>query len=149
LERADARAIEERIASEDDAWTRGDAVAFSKWVLPDCVFTNIRGAVFVGHDDFETQHDRIFATIYRGTRLRQTIDHLRFIRSDVAVVDTAAAVTGLASLSPGAQSPDRAIHSKLVQVFVKERGEWWVASYHNVEVKGPPPPPAQAPREPG
>ena len=139
LERADARAIEERIASEDDAWTRGDAAAFSKWVLPDCVFTNIRGAVFVGHDDFEVQHDRIFAAIYKGTRLSQTVDHLRFLRPDVAVVDTAASVIGLKRLSPGIQSPDEALHTKLVQVLVKERGEWWIASYHNVEVKPPPP----------
>ena len=136
---SDVQAIEARIASADEAWTRGDAAAFSRWVQPDCVFTNIFGMVFVGHDAFEAQHGRIFATIYKDTRLRQSIEHLRFLRPDVAVVDTGAVVSGLKGLAPGLHSADGALHTKLIQVFVKEQGEWWVAAFHNVDVKPPPP----------
>jgi len=140
---SDVKAIEDLIASEDAAWGRGDAAAFSKAVLADCVFTNIFGQVFVGHDAFETQHAHIFATIYRGTRLRQTVTHLRFLRPDVAVADTQAAVSGLAHLPPGMTSPDGALHTRLLQVFIKDRGAWGIASFHNVDVKPPPgPPPA-------
>ena len=139
----DAKAIADLIAAEDAAWGQGDAAAFSKAVLADCVFTNIFGQVFVGHDAFEAQHARIFATIYRGTRLRQTVTHLRFLRPDIAVVDTEAAVSGLARLPPGVTSPDGALHTRLMQVFVKDRGAWGIAAYHNVDLKPPPvPPPA-------
>ncbi|MEJ1970811.1 MAG: SgcJ/EcaC family oxidoreductase [Rhizomicrobium sp.] len=136
---SDANAIEALIRSEDEAWARGDAVAFSARVLPDCVFTNIFGSVFVGHDGFEAQHARIFATIYKDTILHQDIAHLRFLRPDVAVVDTAAAVSGAKRLPPGVQSADGALHTRLLQVLVKEQGEWWIAAYHNVDVKAPPP----------
>ncbi|MEJ0025275.1 MAG: SgcJ/EcaC family oxidoreductase [Rhizomicrobium sp.] len=139
----DAKAIENLIAAEDAAWGQGDAAAFSKAVLPDCVFTNIFGQVFVGHDPFEDQHARIFSTIYRGTTLRQTVTHLRFLRPDVATVDSQAAVSGIAHLPPGVTSPDGALHTRLLQVFVKDRGAWGIASFHNVDVKPPPgPPPA-------
>ncbi len=138
---SDAKAIEALIASEDAAWGQGDAVAFSKAVLGDCVFTNIFGQVFVGREAFEAQHARIFSTIYRGTRLHQTVAHLRFLRPDVAAVDTQAAVSGLARLPPGMQSPDGALHTRLLQVFTRDRGAWGIAAYHNVDLKPPPAPP--------
>ncbi|MEI9993982.1 MAG: SgcJ/EcaC family oxidoreductase [Rhizomicrobium sp.] len=137
---SDRAAIEALIQAEDDAWTRGDAAAFSKAVLTDCVFTNIFGAVFTGHAAFETQHTRIFATVFKGTSLRQRIAHLRFLRPDVAVVDTEAVVSGLKALPPGTQSPDGALHTRLLQVLVKQDGTWWIAAYHNVDVKPPPAP---------
>ncbi|MEJ0041354.1 MAG: SgcJ/EcaC family oxidoreductase [Rhizomicrobium sp.] len=136
---ADAKAIEDLIASEDAAWGQGDAVAFSKAVRADCVFTNIFGQVFVGQGAFEAQHARIFSTIYRGTTLRQMVTHLRFLRPDVAAVDTGAAVSGLARLPPGVTSPDGALHTRLLQVFVKDHGAWGIAAYHNVDLKPPPP----------
>jgi uncharacterized protein (TIGR02246 family) len=138
---ADRAAIEALISAEDAAWNAGDAVAYSRAITPDCVFTNIFGAVFAGHPGFEAQHARIFSTIYRGTRLQQKVDHLRFVRPDVAIVDTTAKVTGTQSFPPGIQAQDGALVTKLLQVFVKENGTWQIASYHNVDVKTPPPMP--------
>ncbi|HEX7726399.1 MAG TPA: SgcJ/EcaC family oxidoreductase [Rhizomicrobium sp.] len=135
----DRVAIEKLIAAEDAAWNSGDAVAYSRAIAKDCVFTNIFGAVFAGHAGFEAQHARIFSTIYRGTRLRQTIDHLRFIRPDVAIVDTSAEVTGIRAFPPGLQAHSGALLTKLLQVFVKDDGAWKIASYHNVDVKPAPP----------
>jgi uncharacterized protein (TIGR02246 family) len=138
---ADRAAIAELIAAEDAAWTNGDAVAYSRAVATDCVFTNIFGAVFVGHPGFEEQHARIFSTVFRGTRLRQTIDHMRFVRPDVAIVNTSAELTGVQAFPPGVQAHNGLLLSKLLQVFVKENGAWEIASYHNVDVKAPPPMP--------
>lgn len=138
----EARAIADLIRAEDEAWSRGDAAGFSCRVLPDCVFTNIFGQVFVGHDAFEAQHAFIFSTIYRGSRVDQTISHLRFIRPDVGIADTEAVLSGVAHLPPGMHSPDGALRTKLLQVFVLERGEWWITAFHNVDVKAPPGPPA-------
>jgi uncharacterized protein (TIGR02246 family) len=137
----DANSIADLIRAEDDAWAAGDAAAFSRRVLPDCVFTNIFGQVFAGHDAFEAQHARIFETIYRSTCLHQAITHLRFVRPDLAIADTEATVSGLAHLPPGLHSPDGALHTRLLQVFVKEQGDWWITAYHNVDLKPPPGPP--------
>ena len=129
LDDDEARTIRALIAAENDAWDRGDAVAFARPVREDCVFTNIFGQVFEGRDAFQTQHQAIFASIYKGTRLAQRVDHLRFLRPDVAAVDTEAEVTG-----PGRES----LRTKLFQLFVKDGASWSIAVYHNVAVRPPP-----------
>jgi len=127
--------IEALIERGNHAWNDGDAVAFSEAVALDCVFTNILGQVFVGRDAFEEQHARIFASVYKGSRLDQTIEHLRLVRPDVALVDTSATL----SVPAGDLGPARTIHARLAQVLVREKGAWRIASYHNVEERPSPP----------
>ncbi|WP_414885299.1 SgcJ/EcaC family oxidoreductase [Sphingomonas sp. Root241] len=75
------------LKDESRAWNGGDAAAYSQAVATDCVFTNIFGQVFVGRRAFAEQHARIFATVYRGSRLEQSIEHLRIVQPDVALVE--------------------------------------------------------------
>ena len=51
-------------------------------------FTNIRGQFFTGYDAFLKQHQAIFASIFRNTTLEQSVVALRFVRPDVAIVET-------------------------------------------------------------
>lgn len=125
----EAPAIRALIAAANEAWDRGDAVAFARPVREDCVFTNIFGQVFAGRDAFQAQHQAIFAGIYKGTRLTQRVDHLRLLRPDVVAVDTEAEVTG-----PGREP----LRTKLFQLFVKDDASWSVAVFHNVPVRPPP-----------
>jgi uncharacterized protein (TIGR02246 family) len=136
--------IEALIAGEDDAWKRGDAPGFAARALPDVVFTNIVGMFSVGKPPFVAQHERIFATIYKGSTARQSIQHITLLKPDVAIVDTLAVVTGFQHTPPGIMTIDGAIHARLEQVLVHLKDGWWVASFHNVAVNpaaadGPPP----------
>jgi uncharacterized protein (TIGR02246 family) len=126
--------IEALIEQESHAWNNGDAVAFSEAVASDCVFTNILGQVFVGRDEFEQQHARIFAGVYKNSRLDQTIEHLRLVRPDVALVDTSATLR----VPAGDLGPARIVRARLAQVLVREEGAWRIASYHNVEERPSP-----------
>lgn len=138
----DTAAIEAFVAGLTDAWNRGDASAFSARFDADGSFTNVLGIVAYGRDIFELRHSEIFTTIYKGSTLRQSIGKLRFIRPDVAVVDVDAAVTGYLRLPPGVQAAnDGALRAKLQLVLTQEDGEWWIAAYHNVDVKPLPPRP--------
>lgn len=127
--------IEALIEREIRAWNQGDAVAYAEAVAPDCVFTNLFGQQFVGRDGFEQQHARVFAGVFKGSRLAQTIDHLRRIRPDVALVDTSATL----SVPAGDLGPARTVHTRLLQVLVHDEGAWRIASYHNVEERPRPP----------
>jgi uncharacterized protein (TIGR02246 family) len=98
------------------------------------VFTNIFGQVFIGRSAFEEQHARIFATVYRGSRLEQTVEHLRMVQPDVALVDTSVVL----SIPPTPALPGRIVRTKLAQVLVRKTGAWQVMSYHNVEVRPAP-----------
>lgn len=132
--------IREVIEDQDAAWAASDAARFSRRVATDAVFTNIFGQQFSGREAFERQHAFIFGGIYAGTRLRQTIAHLRFVAVGVVVVDTDAEVSGVKVLPPGYSSGDGTLKTKLLQVFVSKEDGWWITSYHNVVVNPPPMP---------
>lgn len=126
--------IEALIVQEDAAWDAGDAAAFSARTTPDVVFTNIIGMFSVGRAPFEAQHAKIFSTIYKGSRLKQTLIHLAFVRPDVAIVDTVTELTGFSHLPPGAEATNGVLKTRLEQVMVRQDGQWWVAAFHNVTV---------------
>ncbi len=137
---SDSSAIEALVARLTDAWNRGDARAFSARFAADGSFTNVLGVVAYGREIFELRHAEIFRTIYKGSVLQQSIGRVRFIRPDVAVVDVDAAVTGYLRLPPGVQAAsDGALRAKLQLVVTREDGEWWIAAFHNVDVKPLPP----------
>jgi uncharacterized protein (TIGR02246 family) len=135
---AEAR-IRAIIQEQVDAWNAGDAKTFSRHFAEDGSFTNIQGAVFYGHRAFEDRHVEIFRTFFKGTKLAMTATKIRFIRPDVAIADIATVVSELGGrTSPGVQArADGTIRTRLQQVFVKDGGDWSVASYHNVDVKVP------------
>jgi uncharacterized protein (TIGR02246 family) len=122
------------ISAEDDAWNRGDAQGFSDKVLPDVVFTNVIGMFSVGKAPFLAQHERIFATIYKGSLIHQTIEQITMLTPDIAIVDTLASVTGATHAPPGVELIDGAIRTRLEQVLVHRANGWWIASFHNVAV---------------
>jgi uncharacterized protein (TIGR02246 family) len=133
---SDSRAIEALVAELTDAWNRGDARAFSARFAADGSFTNVLGIVAYGREIFELRHAEIFRTIYQGSVLQQSIGRLYFIRPDVAVVDVDAAVSGYPRLPPGVQAAnDGALRAKLQRVVTREDSEWWIAAFHNVDVK--------------
>lgn len=138
----DSAAIEALVAAESDAWDRGDAKAFAERFTSDGSFTNLIGKVYYGREEFEERHAEIFKTIYKGSRLKQSIGKLRFIRPDVAVVDINAELSGFVNAPPGVRTEvDHLIRAKLQLVLVKERGDWWITAYHNVAVTPLPPRP--------
>jgi uncharacterized protein (TIGR02246 family) len=136
----DVAAIEALVDAESAAWNCGDARAFAARFAADGGFTNVMGMVSYGREEFESRHAHIFATIYKGSVLRQTIGKLRFIRPDVAIVDVDAGVTGYVSAPHGVRTEaDGVIRAKLQMVLVKEQGEWWISAFHNVGVTPLPP----------
>jgi len=132
----DEIAIRKIVSDETEAWNRGDAKAYSQHFQENGGFTNVLGMVFYGHRDFEQRHAEIFSTIFRGSTLQQTIRKIRFIRRDVAVVDVDTEMTGYTKLPPGVHAGvDGILRTRLQQVLLKENGSWWIAAYHNVDVK--------------
>jgi uncharacterized protein (TIGR02246 family) len=128
---SDSRAIEALVAELTDAWNRG-----TPEFAADGSFTNVLGIVAYGREIFELRHAEIFRTIYQGSVLQQSIGRLYFIRPDVAVVDVDATVSGYPRLPPGVQAAnDGALRAKLQLVVTREDSEWWIAAFHNVDVK--------------
>lgn len=126
------------IAEQVRAWNAGDAKAFSASFAEDGSFTNIRGTVFYGHRAFEDRHAEIFRGFFKGSKLAMSPTRIRFVRPDVAIVDVATELSDLQGRTPpGVRAmADGKIRTRLQEVFVKDKGAWQVASYHNVDIKG-------------
>jgi uncharacterized protein (TIGR02246 family) len=122
------------IAAEDKAWNQGSAEGFAARVSPEVVFTNVVGMFSVGKAPFVAQHEHIFSTIYKGSTIHQDIQHVTFVKPDVAIADTLAVVKDALHTPPGIERIDGAIHTRLEQVLVRQSDGWWVASFHNVAV---------------
>ena len=133
-------AIEAVLQRQMTAWDAGDADAFSADVRKDVVFTNVLGMFVVGKSGFDRQHEHIFGSFYKGSRMRQIVEHIALIRADVAIVDTLTEVEGGGPFPPGFPRQDGVTRTRLEQVMVHEGGRWWVAAFHNVAV----PPAARA-----
>ena len=127
-------ALGDIVRSQDAAWCAGDAITFASHALPDIVFTNIVGMFSVGLAPFIAQHEQIFSTIYKGSRLAQEIVHLTMATDAVAIIDTLTSVFDFNHLPPGVVATDGVLRTRLEQVVVLRDGVWRVQSFHNVAV---------------
>jgi uncharacterized protein (TIGR02246 family) len=98
-------------------------------------FTNIFGTVRYGREEFQKRHVEIAQSIFKGTSVKTSIGKLRFVRPDVAIVDRIGEMTGFAEVPQGLLvGTDGVLRFRLLEVLVKEKGEWWITEYHNVAV---------------
>jgi uncharacterized protein (TIGR02246 family) len=138
----DETAIRKIVQEEASAWTRGDATAYSLHFADDGTFTNILGEFYIGHEVFLKRHEFLFQGPYRGTTLHHDVVSLKFPRPEVAVVEVLTSVTGFQKLGPGLVTDAKGrLRTRLLQVLVKDKGEWKIVTYHNVDVKAQTPVP--------
>jgi uncharacterized protein (TIGR02246 family) len=135
MDEAEARAeIAAVLERQMAAWASGDAEAFGADAADDVVFTNIVGMFVVGRPGFDRQHAHIFSTFYKDSVMRQTVEHIAFVRPDVAVVDTLTEVEGGGPFPPGFPRHEGRVRTRLEQVMVRDGGRWRVAAFHNVAI---------------
>ena len=134
--RPDEITVRQIIQEQVAAWNKGDAEVYSQHFATDGTFTNILGMFFTGHDAFRDRHDQVFKGIFRGTTKQEDVVSIKFWRPDVAVVETLQTVSGIQKFFPGTNPDTKGrLRTRLLQVFVKNNGEWKIVVYHNVDVK--------------
>ncbi|HJQ21459.1 MAG TPA: SgcJ/EcaC family oxidoreductase [Gemmatimonadaceae bacterium] len=132
-----AEAVLDVILEENEGWNQGDVELYSRSIADNVTFTNIRGQHFMGRDAFVKQHDVIFGTFFKGTKLEQKVVSLQFVGTDVALLDTLASLSGIPSPLPYMRLDAQGrLTTRLLQVLVKQDDEWKVVAYHNVDIKG-------------
>jgi len=124
------------VADQVAAWNAGDGDAYARHLAPEASFTNLFGMVMYGAPAFAKRHTDILATFYKGTTKHHLIRRIRFITSDVAIVDIDNEVRGVKGMPAGiVVPPDGVVRTQLMEVFVRRSGLWWIEAYHNVDVK--------------
>ena len=133
---SDTAAVRNIVTGEIDTWNKGDAAGYSRDFAATGTFTNIRGQFFTGYQGYLKQHETIFEGIFRNSTLKQDIVSLKFIRPDVAIIETVTTVAGAPQSPVGVTIDDKGrIRTRLLQVVAKESGVWKIVTYHNVDVK--------------
>ena len=74
------------------------------------MFTNVVGMFSIGRAPFVAQHEHIFSTIYKGSRMEQEIVAITLVRPDVAIVDTLTELVDAPHRPPGVELIDGAVH---------------------------------------
>lgn len=132
----DETAVRKIIQEQVAAWNKSDAEAYSRHFAADGTFTNILGMFFTGREAFRERHDQIFKGVFRGTTKQEDVVSIKFVRPDVAIAETLQTVAGVQKPFPGTTTDAKGrLRTRLLQVLVKDGGEWKIAVYHNVDVK--------------
>jgi uncharacterized protein (TIGR02246 family) len=132
----DEMALRNIIKDEINTWNTGDAVGYSRHFAAGGTFTNIRGEFFSGYPAFLKQHEVIFKGVFRRTTMKQEVVSLKFVRPDLAIVETVTTVAGASQAPPGVtRDSSKRIRTRLMQVALKSGGAWTIVAYHNVDVK--------------
>ncbi len=113
------------------AWNDGDSAGISALFVEDADFITVLGAHDRGRDAIEAGHKSLFVTLYRGSRNRYTVERLRALGPDVAIVFCRADLT----FFKGGESGE--VHARPTMVLAKEDGEWRIVDFQNTAIAAP------------
>jgi uncharacterized protein (TIGR02246 family) len=122
---AERTALENIVRQLETAWNALDGSAFAAPFAGDADFVNIRGEHFNGRAAIAAGHAGIFRTIYAGSSNQYTVESVRLLRSEVALVHVRA-------LLDVPQGPLAGRHRACFSLVVtREPGGWEIAALHN------------------
>ncbi len=110
----------------EDAWNHGDSVAWTTQFADDADFIHILGGHFHGTTAIERGHRAIFDTIYKASRNKFTVEKVRFVNDDVALVFVFAELTWYLK---GAEQHIQARPTLLAQK--NDSGQWQIVAFQN------------------
>ena len=131
---SDRAALENIVDRLEAAWNTMDGPAFAAAFAANADFVTIRGEHYRGRPAIAAGHAAIFRTIYSGSTSRCTVEAVRLLRPQVALVH-------VHSLLEAPQGPLAGRHAaRFSLVVIKEPGGWEIAALHNTleAPQGPP-----------
>lgn len=138
----DEQGVRAAIALAEKAWNAADATLFAGCMAEDVDVVGLLGERYQGRDVVELGHRHIFETIYRDSKVTYTVEQLRFLRADVAVVVLHQKMRShlpahvVSSTARQRQISDEMHDSeaRATVTLVREGRAWQIASFHNTAV---------------
>jgi uncharacterized protein (TIGR02246 family) len=122
---SDRAAIEAIVSALETAWNAGDGVSFAAPFAPDADFVTIRAEHFRSREAIANGHAGIFRTVYAGSTNKLTLESIRLLRPDVALIHVQAALDVPEGPLAGKHN------ARFSAVLTREAGGWQIASFHN------------------
>ena len=121
----DEQNLREIVRGLEAAWNRGDSVAWAEFFAEDADFIHILGGYFNGRTTIEHGHRAIFDTIYKGSTNKFTVNRVRFISPDVAIVFL------IAELKVAREGLPPVVHARPTLVTKREPECWKIIAFQN------------------
>jgi uncharacterized protein (TIGR02246 family) len=125
----DETAIRGMVQQLQDAWNAGDGTGFAAPFAEDADYVVINGNFIRGRAAIDGGHAGIFSTIYRGSHIELTVEQLRALRADVALVN----VRGHLAV-PSENGTDES-GARLGMVAAKTDDKWEIVSFQNTAIR--------------
>jgi uncharacterized protein (TIGR02246 family) len=129
----DEQAIHDILKRLESAWSAGDSQSFASLFTEDANFIHVFGGQVDGRRGIEGSHRHIFDTIYKGSRAEYTVQSIRFVRPDVAIVFS----NGRLQFPEGNATPE--VRARPTFVMVKDEGQWQIVAFQNTRIAEMPP----------
>jgi uncharacterized protein (TIGR02246 family) len=123
--RADEVAIRELVDRQRIAWAAGDPDGYASVFTPDADYVTFLGSHHKGRSAISASYAPLFKRLLRGSRLNFEITQLRFLTSDVALIQARGAVTR------GSRRRSHRNAKVNTSIAVRTEGGWRLAASQN------------------
>lgn len=126
----DEAAIRALFAELLASWGRADGQAYGAIFSDDAAYVAFDGSIRHGRETIGREHQQLFDTFLKGTRLSGEIAELRFLGPDVALLHT---VGGTFGKDKRRTAPEK--DSIQTLVAARQDGAWRFVAFHNTRVR--------------
>lgn len=121
----DEQNLRDIVRGLEAAWNKGDSVAWAEFFVEDADFIHILGGYFNGRTTIEHGHRAIFDTIYKGSTNKFTVNRVRFISPEVAIVFL------IAELKVAREGLPPLVHARPTLVAKRGPDGWKIIAFQN------------------
>lgn len=125
----DEAAIRANVGQMVKGWNLKSGAEFAKPFAEDADYVVINGFHIKGRAAIAEAHQRIFETVRKNSTLFCTVEQIRFLRPDVAVIHARG------TLKEAQNDSTRTIDAKMTLVMTKENGKWEIAAFQNTAIQ--------------
>ncbi|HEX8249705.1 MAG TPA: SgcJ/EcaC family oxidoreductase [Pyrinomonadaceae bacterium] len=127
----DDAAIRANVEQMAKGWNAKSGAGFAKPFAEDADYVIVNGIQIKGRAAIDKGHQDIFDTIYKNSTLTVSVEQIRFLRPDVALVHVGSA------LSVTRENSTRSYNGKVTLVMTKNKDKWEIAAFQNTQVQAP------------
>lgn len=122
------RALHGIVYQLEQAWNAADGAAFAAPFSDGADFVHILGGYYTGRAAIEAGHRMIFGTIYKGSTVHYSVEKIRFVRPDVALVFLRQ------HLEFFENGESRALDARPTALAEKIDGKWKIVAMQNTRI---------------
>ncbi len=126
----DEAAIRNLLTNFTVHWHDSDARGLAMFWTPDGDFINPDGTYLKGRQQIQGFYAQAFSMGYAGSRATATVEHIRFLKPDLALIDGKFRISGAVTKDRQPLPVEKGYYTAVVK---EESGRWWIVSNREME----------------